>query len=309
MTAPQFSRPGAIDLSALRGPATPAGAPPASGGTGSFAFDVTSEQSLRADVLERSLTVVVLVSFWSPAVPASVELNRVLTALSEEFGGRFVLARVDVDAQAALADALRVPEPPLVVAALRGQLAPLVQDALPAAEMRAVVEQVLQAAVANGVTGVSPPLAAPIGEEEGDADGEPPSRHPEAEAALMAGDVDLAITEYEKALAAAPADADAALGLAQARLLKRAQGVDLATARAAAAERPDDVEAQLLAADLDLLGGHVEDAFARLIDLVRRTRDDDRDAARKHLVELFNVVGDADPRVGRARSALASALF
>jgi putative thioredoxin len=307
MTSPQFSRPGAIDLSGLRSSAPPAGAQASRAGGGSFAFDVVGEEQLRSDVIERSLSVVVLASFWSAAEPASVEINATLTKLSDEFGGRFVFARIDVGSQPELAEALRIPQIPLVVAALRGQLAPLIQDPLPETEMRAVVEQVLQAAVANGVAGVSPPVGAP--DPVADQADEPESRHPEADAALMSGDLDTAIAEYEKALGAAPTDADAALGLAQAQLLKRTRGVDPVAARAAAADRPDDIAAQALAADLDLLGGHVDDAFARLIDVVRRTDGDDRDTARKHLIELFAVVGDADPRVGKARSMLASALF
>jgi putative thioredoxin len=307
MTVPQFSRPGAIDLSGLRQQTPPAGTAAQGGAPGSYVFDVVGEESLRTDVLERSMSVLVLVNFWSEQVPASVELNTTLTSLSDEFAGRFVLARVDVDAHPELAEALRIPQLPLVVAALRGQLAPLLQDAVPEVEMRPVLEQVIQAAVANGVAGVSPPVSRPA--DDGDEAAEPVSKHPEAEAALMSGDLDTAVAEYQKALNAAPADAEAALGLAQAQLLKRTSTVDPAAARAAAAESPDDIAAQTLVADIDLLGGHVDDAFARLIDVVRRTRDDDRDAARKHLIELFNVVGDADPRVGKARSMLASALF
>ena len=94
-----------------------------------------------------------------------------------------------------------------------------------------------------------------------------------------------------------------------AKLLKRTEGVDLNQARAAAAERPDDVDAQTLVADLDLLGGHVEDAFGRLLDLVRSTAGDDRDRVKGRLVELLSVVGNADPRVKKARTALMSALF
>jgi putative thioredoxin len=253
------------------------------------------------------MSVLVLANFWSEKVPASVELNATLTKLSDEFGGRFLFARINVDDQPELAEALRIPQLPLVVAALRGQLAPLMQDAVPEAEMRPILDQVIQAAVANGVAGVSPPVSQP--QEPAEDDAEPPSRYPEAEAALMSGDFETAIAEYQKALNTAPADSEASLGLAQAQLLKRTADVDTVAARAAAADHPDDLEAQILVADLDLLGGHVDDAFGRLIDVVRRTRDDDRDAARKHLIELFNVVGDADPRVGKARSMLASALF
>ena len=122
-------------------------------------------------------------------------------------------------------------------------------------------------------------------------------------------DIDRAVAEYQKLVAANPADAEAAAGLAMAQLLQRTQGVDLNAAREAAAADPDDVDAQALVADLDLLGGHVNDAFSRLVELVRRTSGDDRDKARVHLIELFAVVGNEDPRVLKARRDLASALF
>jgi putative thioredoxin len=317
MTVPQFSRPGAVDLSALRKPTSSAS--PGTGqasGSGSYVVEVASEQQLRSEVVERSLSVVVLVSFWSDQAPASSEINATLSRLADEFDGRFLLATVDVGAHPELAQALGIPQVPLVVAALRGQLAPLIQDALPEAEMRTLIQQILDAAVANGISGRAEPLDR--SEDQPDqavqADGpapaeEPPSKFPAAEQALMSGDLDTAIEAYEEALRSSPGDPDATLGLGQARLLKRTSGVDAATARSAAADKPDDVAAQTLAADLDLLGGHVDDAFGRLVDLVRRTSGEERDAARTHLIELFTVVGDADPRVGRARQQLASALF
>ena len=75
MTVPQFSRPGAIDLSALRAPAAPAGG---TAPAGSYSIDIVGEQSLRADVVERSMQVVVVVSFWSDQAPASLEINATL---------------------------------------------------------------------------------------------------------------------------------------------------------------------------------------------------------------------------------------
>ena len=320
MSVPQFSRPGAVDLSSLRTPSTTqpgaAGAGPGGvgiPGSGRYVIEVGDEQMLRADVVERSLTVVVLVSFWSPESAASVEINTSLSRLADEFEGRFLLATVDVAAHPELAQALGIPEVPLVVAALRGQLAPVIQDPLPDDQLRGLVNQILQAAVSNGVTGRVDPadLGAPAEAEaaEGDEEAELPSRFPEAEEALMAGDLDAAVTAFEEALLTSPGDPEATLGLGQAKLLKRTQGVDLNAARAEAAQHPDDVAVQTLAADLELLGGHVDDAFGRLIDLVRRTAGDDRDQSRQHLIELFSVVGDADPRVGRARQQLASALF
>ena len=319
MSGPQFSRPGAVDLSSLRRPATPVGprgaaAPNAGAGAGSpgaYVAEIDGEAALRRDVVERSLTVVVLVSFWSPAEPSSVEINTTLARLADEFAGRFLLATVDVDAHPELAQALGIPEVPLVVAALRGQLAPLLQDPLPEPQMRALIEQILQAAVANGVSGRAEPVGGVPDEARHPAEqpAEQPAKYPAAEEALMRGDLDAAIRAYSDVLRTTPGDEEATLGLAQATLLQRTSGVDPQHARAAAAQRPDDVDAHLLVADLDLVGGHVEDSFSRLIELVRRTSGDDRDRARRHLVELFAVVGDADPRVGRARSQLASALF
>jgi len=317
MTAPQFSRPGAIDLSALRrtgGPAAATGSVGTPSATaGGYTIDITSEQSLRSDVVERSMSAVVLVSFWSAQSPASVEINAVLGKLADEYAGRFLFARLDVDGHADLAQALGIPQVPLVVAALRGQLAPLIQEPLPEPEMRALVDQILQTAVANGVAGTVQPGGPVAGADAAEAADEPAeevvARFPEAEAALLSGDVDAAIRGYEEGLRASPADPEATLGLSQARLLKRTKGVDLAAARDAAASRPEDVEAQTLAADLDLLGGNVEVAFGRLIDLVRRTSGEERDRARQHLIEMFGVVGDADSRVAKARQQLASALF
>lgn len=306
MTAPQFSRPGAIDLSGLRQPQRAAGSPTGGAASGSFSFDVTSEESLRTDVVQRSVSVVVIVSFWSPQVPASIQINTTLETLADEFAGRFLLAKLDVSAQTQLAQALGIPQVPLVVAALRGQLAPLVQEPLPEAEMRELLRQVLEAAAANGVTGTADPVGAPA---EAEPEREPQVKHTAAEEALLSGDLDAAIAGFEQALAATPGDEEATVGLARAQLLKRTHGVDVAQARAAAADRPADVEAQVLAADLDLIGGHVEDAFARLVDFVRRSAGPEREAARKHLIGMFAVVGDDDERVRKARQLLASALF
>jgi putative thioredoxin len=133
--------------------------------------------------------------------------------------------------------------------------------------------------------------------------------HATAYDAIERGDYAAAVTAYEQALKDNPADADAKAGLAQVQLLQRVATVDAPAARAAAAADPRDIDAQLLVADLDLSGGHVEDAFARLVDLIRATVDEDRDRVRTHLLGLFEVVGTADERVAKARRALMSALF
>jgi putative thioredoxin len=303
MSTPPFSRPGAVDLAALA--ARSSGS--STTGSGRFTIEITSEESLRTDVIAESAQVVVLMSFWAPQVAESVQINDVLSKLAEEFDGQFLFATLDVSAYPQLAQALGVPGVPLVLAALQGQLAPLLQQSLPEAEMRTVVEQVLQAAAANGING----RVAPRG--DGSATDEPPdeepSRHPEAEAALEAGDVDAAIAAFDLAAKADPRDEEARIGGIRARLLKRTMTVDVTAARAAAAAEPTDVSAQLTVADLDLLGGHVDDAFDRLLDLLMRVSGDDKDAVRVHLLDLFLVVGQSDPRVAKARQRLAAAVF
>ena len=239
----------------------------------------------------------------NPAAPDTIAA--VATAAGR---GGIGVVRVSGPGVPAIAQAMQIPSVPLVVAVLDGRPAPLFQDVLPLEELRAALTQVMQQLTVNGVAGRHQPRhAAPA---EGDSD-EPlvDPRYAAAQEALGAGDIDGAVAEYQRLVDANPADTEAAAGLAMAKLLQRTQGVDLAEARAAAAASPDDVDAQTMVADLDMLGGHVEDAFNRLIDLVRRTAGDERNAAREHLLGLFGAVGNDDPRVLKGRQNLASALF
>jgi putative thioredoxin len=312
MSTPSFSRPGAVDLSALKRPATPPvgqpGAPGAPAGGGASYSVELDEQNFQAEIQSAGNVPVVLV-FYSAQMPASVTLADDLDTVATEFDGRFLLGRVDVDASPGIAQALQIPSVPLVALAMGGQLAPLLQDAPPLEQLRQVMNQVMQAAAAQGLTGrVQPRGGADETEEAPEVD----PRYAPAQDALAAGDVDKAVEEYQKLVDANPADAEAAGGLAMAKVLQRTAHLDAAAAqqvRTAGAERPDDVEAQTLVADLDLLGGHVDDAFGRLIDLVRRTSGEEREKARTHLLGLFAAVGNEDQRVLKARQALASALF
>jgi len=232
-----------------------------------------------------------------------------MQTLSGEFEGRFLLGRIDIDASPQIAQAMQIPSVPLVVLVAQGRPMPLIQQLAPLEELREAIKQVLQQLTASGFTGRHQPRSGSgvVDEVTGEEQLDP--RYVPAQDALERGDIDAAVAEYQKLVDSNPADAEAAAGLAMANLLKRTEGVDLNQARTAAAERPDDVEAQTMVADLDLLGGHVEDAFVRLIELVRRTTEADRDAARTHLIGLFGAVGNDDPRVIRARRDLASALF
>ena len=314
MSQQPFSRPGAIDLSALKrqapAPTAPgtAGAAGAGGSAGDAAYAVTVTEANFQEVVEASMTAPVLLAFFSASrLPESEQMARDLATVVGEYDGRFLAGLVDVDATPAIAQAVQLPSVPFVMAVIDGRPQPLLQDVLGLDELRTVLQQVGQQLTASGVTGRHQPRAAAPAEDGGEPPMDP--RYAPAQDALEAGDLDTAVAEYQKLVTANPADTEAAAGLAMAKVLQRTQGVDLQAARAAAAAAPDDVDAQTLVADLDLLGGHVEDAFARLVELVRRTSEKERDRARDHLLGLFSAVGNEDPRVLDGRRALASALF
>ncbi|GHJ31471.1 co-chaperone YbbN [Streptomyces hygroscopicus subsp. sporocinereus] len=277
---------------------------------GPLIFDV-DEAGFQQDVLQRSTEVPVVIDFWAEWCEPCKQLGPVLERLATEYAGRFVLAKIDVDANQMLFQQFGVQGIPAVFAVIAGQPVPLFQGAAPEAQIRQVLDQLIQAAEQQfGIVGTP---VEPGAQAEQSAPAAPES--PEdialaaAHQALDANDLDGAVRAYQNVLADAPGNAEAKLGLAQAELMRRVQGVDATQVRKAAAENPADVKAQIAAADLDLVGGHVEDAFGRLVDTVRRTAGEDRDAARVHLLSLFEVIGGEDPRVVAARGALARVLF
>jgi putative thioredoxin len=308
MTQQPFSRPGAVDLSGLQG-SGPGGGPAGGSGAGvSGAYAVQVDESNFQSLLESSMNAPVLLAFYSSSrSPESVRLADDLQALSNDFEGRFLLGRVDIDAVPQIAQAVQVPSVPYVFLVAQGRPMPLLQAAAPIEDLRAAITQVLQQLTTSGFTGRHQPRSGEVDTETGEETLDP--RYVPAQDALERGDIDAAVAEYQKLVDANPADTEAAAGLAMAQVLQRTAGVDLNDARAAAAAGPDDVAAQTMVADLDLLGGHVDDAFNRLIDLVRRTTGEEREGARSHLIGLFAAVGNADDRVQRARRDLASALF
>ena len=255
------------------------------------------------------MTAPVLLAFYSASrLPESEQMARDLASAVDAHEGRFLAALVDVDATPAIAQAVQLQSIPYLMAVLDGRPQPIAQDVLGPEEISGLLDQLAQQLTAGGVTGRHQPRAAAPATEEGEEPGLDP-RYAPAQDALAAGDIDRAVEEYQKLVSANPADSEAVAGLAMAKVLQRTQGVDLQAARAAAAADPDDIDAQTLCADLDMLGGHVEDAFVRLVELVRRTSDKERERARDHLLGLFAAVGNDDPRVLNGRRALASALF
>lgn len=305
---------GAVDLSSLRNrpqpPAAPVdgSAPAASGGSPSpsLVFDVTDASF--GQVLELSRSVPVVVDLWAEWCAPCTQLSPILEKVVTELAGKVVLAKVDVDANPQLAQGFRAQSIPMVVALVSGQPVPLFTGVVPEQQVREVFAQLLQLAAQHGVTGSVPVDGADADSEEPVEQPLPPL-HAEAFAAIEEGDYPRAIAAYEQALVENPRDADARAGLGQVRLLDRVQGADLQAARAAAAAAPTDIEAQLLVSDLDLAGGHVDDAFARLLDLFGSLPSDERAPVRERLLELFGLIGDDDARVIRARSRLASLLF
>ncbi|AQS67473.1 co-chaperone YbbN [Streptomyces pactum] len=288
------------------------------GGTGAVSpadlvIDV-DEARFESDVLQRSTEVPVVIDFWAEWCEPCKQLSPVLERLAVEYNGRFVLAKIDVDANQMLMQQFGVQGIPAVFAVVAGQALPLFQGAAGEAQIRQTLDQLVQVAEERfGLTGLAVDAEAEPGDRPAAAPERPAGPHDAAlEAAVQAldaGDLAGAVQSYKNVLGEDPGNTEAKLGLAQAELLQRVQDADPQRVRQDAADKPGDAQAQIAAADLDLVGGHVEDAFGRLIDTVRRTAGDDRNAVRLRLLELFEVVGADDPRVAAARRALARALF
>lgn len=272
------------------------------------------EASFERDVLQRSTEVPVVIDFWAEWCEPCKQLSPVLERLAVEYDGRFLLAKIDVDANQMLMQQFGIQGIPAVFAVVAGQALPLFQGAAGEAQIRQTLDQLVQVAEQRfGLTGLTVDPDAEPGAGPSDTEAVPAGPYDAlleaAVRALDSGDFAGAVQAYKNVLSDDPGNPEARLGLAQAELLQRVQGLDPQQVRRDAAEKPADVQAQIVAADLDLVGGHVEDAFGRLIDTVQRTTGDDRDAVRLRLLELFEVVGADDPRVAAARRALARALF
>ena len=280
-----------------------------SGEASANAFDVT-EETFNTDVAERSRTTPVIVDLWADWCGPCKQLSPVLEKLANEAAGAWVLAKIDVDANPRLAQAFQAQSIPMVVAIVGGQMVDAFLGAMPESQVRQWLTQVL--AVADQI-GVGAPGAGGVpgadGADDLSAVDDLPPAYAEAQAAMESGDMDTATSVIEKALAETPGDPLLKSWLAQANLIKRVGGYDQAAARRDAAASPSDVEAQLRVADIELASGRTEEAFDRLLGVIRRTSGDERNKARVQLLSLFDIFPPDDPQVKRARSQLTALLF
>lgn len=298
-TPPSHSR-DAIDLSKIS--STFSGQ---SGSDQSWVLKDVDQQSLQT-LLQNAASVPLIIHLAAPSNPASKQIDDVLQPAIDARGGRMVMGRINTEAHPQLLQMFGVPSAPMVIALMGQQALPLFNEPVSSEQLEKLLDEINASAVQAGMAGTVPPLV-----EATDDDGQAvlPPLHQEAADALQAGDYDAAIAAYDKALAENPQDDQAVAGKAQVALMKRAKDLDPQQVRTKAAENPDDVEAQIAVADLDLYGGHVQDAFDRLVKFIGRSAGDDKETARKHLLELYTVVGDHDERVAASRRKLAAALF
>jgi putative thioredoxin len=254
-----------------------------------------SVENLSSDILPLSLVRPVIVLMWSPRSKESLEIVKVLGKLEVDYKGAFALAHVDIEAHPQVAQAFQTKAVPYAVAIIAEQMVPLFEQSYPEAQVRMVIDKVLTLASEQGIG------QAPVEQME--------VEEIEAMEALEAGDYVAAEAAYKKWLSRKPSENLAKLGLAQTQLLMRTEGLELSAVIDQSALNPSDITLQLKAADVEIVNGGVEAAFARLIHAVRATSGDERSKVKDHLLNLFALVDQSDPRLVAARKELASALF
>ena len=317
-----FSLYGAVDLGARQaatqrrqqaarapGADAPGAGAPSTGGASAHVIDVT-EENFTDEVVLRSRHAPVVIDLWAEWCGPCKQLGPVLERLANEAAGAWTLAKIDVEANQRVAAAffqqLQTQSIPLVAAMVDGQLVSAFPGAIPEAQIREWLAQVLQAAEQLGVRPAAGPGPGAAGEDAGEA---APSAYELAQEAMSRGDLDAAVGVLEKALAESPADSIAKGMLAQVKLMRRVDSYDPESVLRGAAENPGDIDAQAKAADLEIAAGKVEDAFNRLLEVVKRTSGEERNTVRLHLLDLFEVFGPEDPMVKKARGKLAALLF
>ena len=254
-----------------------------------------SVENLSSEILPLSLVRPVIVVMWSPRSPESVEMVKILGKLELDYKQTFALARVDIEAHPQVGQAFQTKSIPYAVAIIAEQMVPLFEQSYPEAQVRMVIDKVLTLASEQGVG------QAPVESME--------AEEIEAMEALEAGNFVAAEAAYKKWLSRKPNENLAKLGLAQTQLLMRTEGLQLDDVIAESTSNPTDITLQLKAADVEIVNGGVEAAFTRLLHAIRATSGEDRTKVKDHLLSLFSLIDQSDPRLVAARKELASALF
>lgn len=315
---PGVSLAGAVDLEALKHQvkAEPgqAGGAPAAGG---YVID-TTENTFQA-MVQTSATFPILLLLWVPTDDRLFSMARALGDAVNGLNGQIQLSRIDIATNPSIAQALQVQGAPALFALISGRPMPLLQGLPGDDELKQltdeVIPKIIQAAAQSGVTGTAPysgdpdpDAAASTGATGADTEQVPPE-HAEAHRLAEEGDYAGAAAEYARVMESDPSDALAAREHAKALLLARSGSADVREVRAAAAAAPDDVEAQLAVADIDMIGGQIQDAFDRLLDFLAAGHKGDLEAVRQRLLEYFTIPEPTDPRLARARRRLATLMY
>lgn len=309
---------GAVDLEALKHQvkAEPgqAGGAPAAGG---YVID-TTENTFQA-MVQTSATFPILLLLWVPTDDRLFSMARALGDAVNGLNGQIQLSRIDIATNPSIAQALQVQGAPALFALISGRPMPLLQGLPGDDELKQltdeVIPKIIQAAAQSGVNGTAPysgdpdsDAAASTGATGADTEQVPPE-HAEAHRLAEEGDYAGAAAEYARVMESDPSDALAAREHAKALLLARSGSADVREVRAAAASAPDDVEAQLAVADIDMIGGQIQDAFDRLLDFLATGHKGDLEAVRQRLLEYFTIPEPTDPRLARARRRLATLMY